>query len=127
MSAPDQESKPAATPLDAEREQLRKAGYTDAEVSQILIARAASQHPAGVAQGVMSNVLSSLLGVASHARAVIPSFRKDVATMFDETFVRAWRLYLAGSQAAFTTGTMQLFQVVFARGTNNAIPWTRVG
>ncbi len=45
--------------------------------------------------------------------------------MFDETFVRAWRLYLAGSQAAFTTGTMQLFQVVFARGASNAIPWTR--
>ena len=46
--------------------------------------------------------------------------------MFDETFVRAWRLYLAGSQAAFTTGSMQLFQVVFARGTSSAIPWTRV-
>ena len=45
--------------------------------------------------------------------------------MFDETFVRAWRLYLAGSQAAFTTGSMQLFQVVFARGGSNDIPWTR--
>ena len=40
--------------------------------------------------------------------------------MFDETFVRAWRLYLAGSVAAFPTGTMQLFQVVFAPGANNA-------
>jgi len=49
-----------------------------------------------------------------------------VEQMFDETFVRAWRLYLAGSQAAFTTGSMQLFQVVFARGTSSAIPWTRV-
>ena len=49
----------------------------------------------------------------------------EVAQMFDETFVRAWRLYLAGSQAAFTTGSMQLFQVVFARGASNAIPWTR--
>ncbi len=48
-----------------------------------------------------------------------------VAEMFDEVFVRAWRLYLAGSQAAFTTGAMQLFQVVFARGRSNAIPWTR--
>jgi cyclopropane-fatty-acyl-phospholipid synthase len=45
--------------------------------------------------------------------------------MFDERFARAWELYLAGSQAAFTTGSMQLFQVVFARGTTNAIPWTR--
>ena len=46
--------------------------------------------------------------------------------MFDEAFVRAWRLYLAGSHAAFTTGFMQLYQVVFARGTSNAIPWTRI-
>jgi cyclopropane-fatty-acyl-phospholipid synthase len=49
----------------------------------------------------------------------------EVATMFDDNFVRAWRLYLAGSQAAFATGFMQLFQVVFARGESNAIPWTR--
>ena len=48
-----------------------------------------------------------------------------IAGMFDERFVRAWRLYLAGSEAAFRTGWMQLFQVVFARGTSNAIPWTR--
>jgi cyclopropane-fatty-acyl-phospholipid synthase len=50
----------------------------------------------------------------------------QVATIFDDTFVRAWRLYLAGSEAAFTTGWMQLFQVVFARGSSNAIPWTRI-
>jgi cyclopropane-fatty-acyl-phospholipid synthase len=48
-----------------------------------------------------------------------------VEEMFDDTFVRAWRLYLAGSQAAFVTGSMQLFQVVFARSASNAIPWTR--
>jgi cyclopropane-fatty-acyl-phospholipid synthase len=41
--------------------------------------------------------------------------------------VRAWRLYLAGSEAAFTTGWMQLFQVVFARGSRNTPPWTRFG
>jgi len=50
----------------------------------------------------------------------------QVREMFDDAFVRAWRLYLAGSEAAFSTGMMQLFQVVFAPGTNNAIPWTRV-
>ena len=48
-----------------------------------------------------------------------------VVAMFDEPFARAWRLYLAGSQAAFATGALQLFQVVFARGASNAIPWTR--
>jgi cyclopropane-fatty-acyl-phospholipid synthase len=49
-----------------------------------------------------------------------------VADMFDDAFVRAWRMYLAGSRAAFATGTMQLFQIVFARGGSSAIPWTRV-
>ena len=49
----------------------------------------------------------------------------EIATMFDAPFVRAWRLYLAGSQASFTTGAMQLFQVVLARGETNRVPWTR--
>jgi cyclopropane-fatty-acyl-phospholipid synthase len=48
-----------------------------------------------------------------------------VRQMFDERFVRMWRLYLAGSVAAFETGELQLFQVVFARGDSNEIPLTR--
>ena len=45
----------------------------------------------------------------------------------DERFRRAWRLYLAGSEAAFRTGSLQLFQVVFTpRGAGGA-PWTRRG
>ncbi len=48
-----------------------------------------------------------------------------VTAMFDESFVRAWRLYLAGSIAAFRVSDMQLFQVVFAPRSNNDIPWTR--
>ena len=42
-----------------------------------------------------------------------------------EDFARAWQLYLAGSVAAFERGWMQLFQVVFARRANNAVPATR--
>jgi cyclopropane-fatty-acyl-phospholipid synthase len=48
-----------------------------------------------------------------------------VERMFDKFFVRAWRLYLAGSKAAFTTGSLQLFQVLFARGSVNDLPWSR--
>ncbi len=48
-----------------------------------------------------------------------------VGTMFDEKFVRAWRLYLAGSIAAFAAGSLQLFQVVFAHPYKNDVPWTR--
>jgi cyclopropane-fatty-acyl-phospholipid synthase len=40
-------------------------------------------------------------------------------------FARAWHLYLAGSTAAFTSGTIQLFQVLFARGGNNELPASR--
>jgi cyclopropane-fatty-acyl-phospholipid synthase len=48
-----------------------------------------------------------------------------VTEMFDPAFVRAWRLYLAGSLTAFKSGGMQLFQVSFARAGCNQIPWTR--
>jgi cyclopropane-fatty-acyl-phospholipid synthase len=49
----------------------------------------------------------------------------SVVRMYDENFARMWRLYLAGSVAGFRTGTMQLFQVVFAGSACNTIPWTR--
>jgi cyclopropane-fatty-acyl-phospholipid synthase len=48
-----------------------------------------------------------------------------VRARFDERFVRMWRLYLCGSMAGFASGALQLFQVLFARVANNAIPWTR--
>jgi cyclopropane-fatty-acyl-phospholipid synthase len=44
-----------------------------------------------------------------------------VEAMFDASFVRAWRLYLAGSVAAFLTSSLQLFQVVFARPRDNEL------
>lgn len=40
-------------------------------------------------------------------------------------FARMWRLYLAGSIAAFRVGTLQLFQVVFAGTHCKSAPWTR--
>ena len=53
------------------------------------------------------------------------SHEGQVRAMHDDRFVRAWRLYLAGSQAAFSVGELQLFQWVFTHGGNNAIPWSR--
>lgn len=50
---------------------------------------------------------------------------EQVADMFDRQFVRSWRLYLAGSLASFSTGWLQLFQVVFAHPDKNDLPWTR--
>jgi cyclopropane-fatty-acyl-phospholipid synthase len=48
-----------------------------------------------------------------------------VTEMFGPEFVRAWRLYLAGSIASFRVGTLQLFQVLFAGPQCGQIPWTR--
>ncbi|MBW4934593.1 SAM-dependent methyltransferase [Marinobacter sp. F4206] len=48
-----------------------------------------------------------------------------VSEMYDEHFTRAWRMYLAGSIAAFQAGALQLFQVVFTHGDNNHLPRNR--
>ncbi|MBT8063726.1 MAG: class I SAM-dependent methyltransferase [Xanthomonadales bacterium] len=68
------------------------------------------------------------LHYAETLRAWLGRFEKNadaVRDLFDEAFVRAWRLYLAGSVTAFERGTLQLFQVAFARTGANGIPWTR--
>jgi cyclopropane-fatty-acyl-phospholipid synthase len=48
-----------------------------------------------------------------------------VTRMYDETFVRAWRLYLAGCAAAFRASSIQLFQVLFTHADANEVPMTR--
>src|SRR5690606_41695324 len=68
------------------------------------------------------------LHYAETLRAWLARYEENVdkvRAMFDETFVRAWRLYLAGSIMAFVHGKLQLFLVVFARTGMNDIPWTR--
>jgi cyclopropane-fatty-acyl-phospholipid synthase len=51
--------------------------------------------------------------------------REEISEMYDEPFVRAWQLYLAGSQANFTAGSLQLYQVLFTMPGKNDIAWTR--
>jgi cyclopropane-fatty-acyl-phospholipid synthase len=68
------------------------------------------------------------LHYAETLRAWLERYEENVdavRAMFDERFVRAWRLYLAGSIMAFVWGKLQLFQVLFARSGSNEIPWTR--
>lgn len=51
----------------------------------------------------------------------------EVRRTYGETFRRTWELYLAGSQAAFATGWMQLFQVVFSPRESAPPSWVRAG
>lgn len=48
-----------------------------------------------------------------------------IGRQFGEQFVRTWRLYLSGSIAAFTTGSLQLYQLLFARPECGLLPETR--
>lgn len=51
--------------------------------------------------------------------------QQQVVSMYDSEFVRAWRLYLAGSMAAFRCGSLQLFQIVFTGSRCLPVWWTR--
>jgi len=68
------------------------------------------------------------LHYAKTARAWRTRFEAALASVtarFGESFARAWHLYLAGSEAAFAAGSLQLFQIAFARSGMNGVPWTR--
>ena len=56
------------------------------------------------------------------------NFEKNTDTvreMFDEKFVRMWRMYLYSCAACFYTGVIDLHQIVFTKGVNNTLPLTR--
>jgi cyclopropane-fatty-acyl-phospholipid synthase len=60
-----------------------------------------------------------------HWLARFEKFEQQITEMFSPEFMRAWRLYLAGAVAGFRVGTLQLFQIVFARTACQQIAWTR--
>lgn len=43
----------------------------------------------------------------------------------DEEFIRMWRLYLNSCAASFNCGNINIHQILFAKGLNNDLPWTR--
>ena len=53
------------------------------------------------------------------------AIEQQVRSRYGEEFRRAWELYLAGSEAAFSTGHLQLFQVVFAPAESEPPHWKR--
>jgi cyclopropane-fatty-acyl-phospholipid synthase len=81
--------------------------------------------PSGFSVLDVENLRLHYAKTLEHWLARFDARQDEVRNRFDEAFVRAWRLYLAGSQACFTTGWLQLFQVVFTRTGSNEIPLTR--
>ena len=49
----------------------------------------------------------------------------EVKKMFDERFIRMWRMYLCGCAASFNNGVIDLHQILFTKGVNNDLPMTR--
>jgi cyclopropane-fatty-acyl-phospholipid synthase len=60
-----------------------------------------------------------------HWYARFEDHAEQIRAMYDEDFLRAWSLYLAGSQASFSTGWLQLFQVLFNRAHSNKLARSR--
>jgi cyclopropane-fatty-acyl-phospholipid synthase len=80
--------------------------------------------PAGLSVVDVENLRPHYAKTLEHWLARFEDHVNDIRFLYDQPFVRAWRLYLAGSLTAFLSGWLQLFQVVFTR-TGNAIPWSR--
>ena len=73
----------------------------------------------------VENLRRHYAATVRHWRMRFEESSVQVARMFDDRFVRMWRMYLACAEACFTSGDMQLFQVTFGRATDNAHRWTR--
>ena len=85
--------------IEAERERLTKAGFSKAEISQILIAKetGAAQATGGGGHGALSGVLSNLAAVTTHAKNFLPGLLTDLARMLNRRVPPLQRL-----EAAFT-------------------------
>lgn len=98
MDSLERAGTPTPSPVDAERARLRKEGFTDHQIRQILLARefAAPQATGGAGQGVMTGALSNLSAVLSHARGILPSFKTDLANRFGRAASPPVRVKAAG-------------------------------
>jgi cyclopropane-fatty-acyl-phospholipid synthase len=81
--------------------------------------------PARVAVTDVENLRRHYALTLEHWRRRFERAAAEGRVRFDERFRRTWRLYLAGSQAAFSTGWLELYQVTFARRGCDSLPWTR--
>ncbi|HET7216583.1 MAG TPA: cyclopropane-fatty-acyl-phospholipid synthase family protein [Vicinamibacterales bacterium] len=81
--------------------------------------------PAGMSVIDVENLRLHYARTLAHWGERFASARDEVRQRYGDDFARAWELYLAGSEAAFATGWLQLYQIVFSP--REAVPpsWTR--
>ncbi|HMF91488.1 MAG TPA: cyclopropane-fatty-acyl-phospholipid synthase family protein [Candidatus Angelobacter sp.] len=72
----------------------------------------------------LENLRAHYAKTLEHWLARFEQSYQTVVEKFGPRFARMWRLYLAGSLAAFRVGGLQLFQIVFAGNKCASLPWT---
>jgi cyclopropane-fatty-acyl-phospholipid synthase len=81
--------------------------------------------PSGMSVLDVENLRLHYARTLAHWRQRFEAVADQVRTDYGPEFQRAWALYLAGSEASFATGWLQLFQVVFAPVESTPPWWTR--
>jgi cyclopropane-fatty-acyl-phospholipid synthase len=81
--------------------------------------------PAGMSIVDVENLRLHYARTLGHWHQRFAEVADRMRAQYGGEFERAWELYLAGSQAAFATGWMQLFQVVFTPFETPPRYWTR--
>jgi cyclopropane-fatty-acyl-phospholipid synthase len=81
--------------------------------------------PAGMSVVDVENLRLHYARTLAHWGTRFAGASDRVCAAYGNEFKRAWELYLAGSQAAFETGWLQLFQVVFSPRESAPPSWTR--
>lgn len=81
--------------------------------------------PAGQSVIDVENLRLHYARTLAHWGARFARARNRVVGQYGEEFARSWELYLAGSQAAFETGWLQLFQIVFTPRESRPPYWCR--
>jgi cyclopropane-fatty-acyl-phospholipid synthase len=81
--------------------------------------------PSGLVVHDVENLRLHYARTIRHWRERFEAAWPSLARAHSEEFLRTWRVYLAGSEVAFTTGYMQLFQVLFGRAAAGGRPRTR--
>ena len=112
----------APRPLNAwTRQRIFPGGYapTLAEVATRVIT------PAGMSIVDVENLRLHYARTIAHWYARFKNAEEQVRAQYGPRFQRTWELYLAGAQASFSTGWMQLFQVVFVPLETPPPYWTR--
>jgi cyclopropane-fatty-acyl-phospholipid synthase len=111
-----------SSPLNAWiRRRIFPGGYTPtiAEVATHTLG------PAGMSIIDIENLRLHYARTLAHWSERFTLVKDRVRQAYGDEFQRAWELYLAGSQAAFATGWMQLFQILFVPRGSAPPSWTR--